>query len=198
MCPVQCLDTLYSSWDCTMTLWLVRHGKTAIPSGTAVGWLDVPLASDGRKQAISLVEKLGHVKISRVIASDLQRARDTATPLVTKRSIPLVTTPALRELHFGKWEGKPFKDLWTTYPDQARLWEKDIRNTPACFGESLSDLEQRIASVIPDIVQEPGTVVVAHKGSLCVLHAALTGCTFPESWELGWEHATPVSVVLPC
>ena len=103
MCPVQCLDTLYSSWDCTMTLWLVRHGKTAIPSGTAVGWLDVPLASDGRKQAISLVEKLGHVKISRVIASDLQRARDTATPLVTKRSIPHAKT-ALSGFHSTKYK----------------------------------------------------------------------------------------------
>ena len=83
----------------TFKLHLIRHGMTAgnlqglyIGSGT-----DLPLCDEGRAQLAELKERFVYPQVDTVFSSPLLRAVETANDL--------------REAGFGKFEGRPVKDL---------------------------------------------------------------------------------------
>lgn len=170
-----------------MTLWLVRHGAADWPDGAALGWSDPPLTPAGEAQARAAARRLAERPLVAVHASDLRRARETAELVAAPHGLPVLAARALRELDFGPWEGRLLADLWREHPNDARAWEADIRRTPPQFGESVAELEARVASWAAGL--PAGEVaVVAHRGSLAALHAQLTGGAFASSWALGFGH----------
>jgi len=87
-------------------------------------------------------------------------------------------TEELREIDFGAWEGRWLGDLWTEEPASAAAWTDDIRMTPPSFGESLEDLQRRVARFWSSLLPLPAwgeIAVVAHGGSLAALRAVITG-----------------------
>src|SRR5207244_13226794 len=107
-------------------------------------WADPPLSRRGEDQARALADRLAARPIATVYSSDLRRALATADAVAEKLRLSVEVVPDLRELDFGRWEGRRLADLWWEAPDDARRWESDIRHTPAAFGESLAELERRV------------------------------------------------------
>jgi phosphoserine phosphatase len=163
----------------TAQVWLVRHGATLAPGGVAIGSSDPALSEVGRTQAAGLAEQLASRPLTRVFSSDLARALQTAQVIAKRHGLPVEVVPALREIDFGAWEGRPLSGLWTDERDAAHAWEADIRSTPPSFSESFDDLERRVLewwrTVQPALTGE--VAIVAHRGSLAVLAAAITGCS---------------------
>ena len=90
-----------------MRLYLVRHGQTAWNAEErAQGHSDIPLDHEGLRQAESLGRAFQDRKISLVLCSDLQRAKQTAQPIVEATGARFETTEQLRERGFGDWEGQ--------------------------------------------------------------------------------------------
>lgn len=93
-------------------LYLARHGETVdnanqILQGQTQGMLN----EKGQEQAENLAKSLDGIQIDAVIASDLKRAVDTAEVIAKRRSLPLVTTPLLRERDWGAFTGRFIPDL---------------------------------------------------------------------------------------
>ena len=93
-------------------LYLARHGETVdnanqILQGQTQGMLN----EKGQEQAENLAKSLDGIQIDAVIASDLKRAVDTAEVIAKRRSLPLVTTPLLRERDWGSFTGRFIPDL---------------------------------------------------------------------------------------
>src|ERR1700677_1799917 len=85
---------------------LVPHGQTPWnEEGRFQGHTDVGMNPRGFEQARRLAEGLRGEKIGAILASDLRRAVETATPVSLMHSLPLRTDARLRELRFGEWEG---------------------------------------------------------------------------------------------
>ena len=171
-----------------MIVWLARHGEAAWPPGSALGWADPPLSLVGEGQARALAERLARRPIAAVHSSDLRRALATAEAVASPHRLSVELTPDLQELGFGAWEGRELKDLWRERPDEAREWEADVRRTPASFAESVPELERRVAGFAAALRaaaagQCQEVAVVAHRGSLAALHAALTGADFGSSFR---------------
>ena len=166
---------------------LARHGQTAAPSGVAIGRTDVLLAAAGRRQARALAERLAGVRLARVYASDLRRSRETAEPVATNHGLPVEVTTDLRELDFGAWEGRRLEDLWNESPAEAGDWEADLRRMPASFGETFDELESRISRFASGLPRRGDALVVAHRGSLAVLYAQLSGASIATAWGLPFE-----------
>jgi broad specificity phosphatase PhoE len=102
-------------------LLLCRHGQsTWNASGRWQGQADPPLSELGRLQAQHAARSVGTVDV--VVASDLERARDTA--LIIAESIgvgPVVIEPDLRERDAGEWSGltrTEIEDAWPGYLDR--------------------------------------------------------------------------------
>ena len=170
-----------------MNLWMARHGQTEAPSGIAIGWTDVHLAASGRQQARELAEQLSGIPLDRIYSSDLRRSRETAELVATCYGLPVEIAADLRELNFGSWEGRRLVDLWRESPDEARDWESDLRRVPATFGERFADLEARVGRFAASLPHCGDVLVVAHRGSLAVLYALLSGASVATAWGLPFE-----------
>jgi len=87
-----------------MRLLLTRHGESeANRDQIYQGHMDSPLSNRGKKQAFELVKRLLNQKIqfSRIYASDLSRASETAKIINETFHVPVIYTSNLRELDLG-------------------------------------------------------------------------------------------------
>jgi alpha-ribazole phosphatase/probable phosphoglycerate mutase len=113
-----------------------------------------------------------------MVSSDRRRALDTAGIVAEPHGLVVEPSAALREIDFGAWEGRSLSDLWAEEPQAAEAWTDDIRRTPPSFGESLDDLQRRVAHFWASLLPLPVSgdmAVVAHGGSLAALRAVITG-----------------------
>jgi broad specificity phosphatase PhoE len=151
----------------------VRHAAAAGPAG-ASGWSDPPAAPTDPAVLARLRAALPPG--AAVVSSDLERARQTAAAL----ALPgprLPDRPALRELHFGAWEGLGFAAIASADPvASGRFWARP-GPVAAPEGESLDALMVRTAGLVAALNADPPAedlVVIAHAGPIrCALALAL-------------------------
>ena len=158
-------------------VWLIRHGASTAAPGLAIGVSDPPLSDLGRAQARSLAGGLAARPLVRVISSDLRRALETATIIAAPHRLVVESTSALREIDFGTWEGRDLRALWWVDSAAARAWEQDVRLTPEAFGETVDDVERRVAAFWKQGEPLPATgeiAIVAHGGSLAALRTLIS------------------------
>jgi broad specificity phosphatase PhoE len=115
-------------------LWLVRHGETLWNrEGRLLGWTDLPLTPEGEAQARALKGLLPPLP---AYSSDLARARRTAELAGFRPE----ATRALREIHFGAFEGAPWEALEPAYKEALLRFQGF--HPPG--GESLEEFQERI------------------------------------------------------
>lgn len=171
---------------------LIRHGETAWNADTRIqGQLDIALNERGRWQAARMAQALADEGIEVIVSSDLQRARATAQALADVTGLPLQLDTGLRERRFGRFEGRTFQEIDTTWPQDALRWrQRDPEFAPADGGESLLEFYARcVAAAEALLATHAGRVValVAHGGVLDCLYRAATRqhLQAPRSWQLG-------------
>jgi probable phosphoglycerate mutase len=135
-----------------------RHGQTAVnAAGRLQGRLDEPLSELGQAQANALAELFASEAVTRVVASPLVRARDTAGAIAARHGLSVETDERLIELDYGAWDGTTLADI--AADDWAR-WRADATFAPP-GGESLVDVTARVASFVHDTVSGGTEVVIA-------------------------------------
>jgi len=147
-------------------LLLVRHA-TAEGNGRFLGQRDVPLSAAGRRELRLLCEKCSRYSIRAVYSSDLLRARQTADAVATRLGLQVQVRPALREMHFGEWEGLSWNQIAKRYPKLSAVWMERFPRRSIPGAESLSQFEKRIAAGIREVVaanQGQSAVIVTHAG----------------------------------
>jgi alpha-ribazole phosphatase len=155
--------------------WLVRHGPTHAKA--MIGWTDLPadLSDQSALRRLSAHLPAG----APVVSSDLSRAIATADALGPRPR--LRHDPALREIHFGKWEKRGFAEVEAEDPTLIRaFWETpgDIR-PPG--GESWNDLTTRTWAALDRLHgSAPDLIVVAHFGPILAAVQRAQGVTATE------------------
>lgn len=94
-----------------MAIYLIRHGETAFNKARVVQHPEVPLSERGVAQARRLAERLADAGITRILCSDMARARMTAEPLEQVTGLRAELDPDLRERFFGDHCGTPYSEL---------------------------------------------------------------------------------------
>ncbi len=166
-----------------MEILLIRHGETAWNRERRMqGHIDIPLNDEGRRQASAVGLALAGERPQAIVASDLQRARDTAQAIADVHQLPLQLSDTLRERCYGAFEGMTYQEISERYPEAMRQWK--VRDLHARFpagerdAETLHEFHQRCIRAVTDIARrhEYGKIViVAHGGVLDCLHRAATG-----------------------
>jgi broad specificity phosphatase PhoE len=176
-------------------LVLARHGETAwSKSGQHTGRTDIPLTDVGRQQARQLGTALAGRSFSRVLASPLARATETARLAGFGPGIGpgLATDPDLQEWDYGVYEGRRRVDIARDDPGWT-IWSRPIPD-----GESLVALGERADRVIARLLPIGGDILVFSHGHFLRVLAARWIESPPvtasrlELWtatlsELGWE-----------
>jgi probable phosphoglycerate mutase len=111
-----------------LNIILIRHGETAWNAERRLqGHLDIPLNAEGERQAKLLAEALAPETIDLVVASDLQRARQTAQAVATPRGMAVHSEPGLRERCYGGFEGLLYSEIEQRFPAEFAAWQaRDI------------------------------------------------------------------------
>lgn len=160
-------------------VYFVRHGETDWNrQGLIQGWIDIPLNSRGHGQAQAVATALagvpGFSPAFNFVVSPLQRARQTMGYIAEALGLEgqqIAIDPAIKELGFGIWEGRPFWELkaspvYPAVPEDRYSWRPS-------GGESYEDGNRRIKPWL-DALDQP-TVVVAHGAIGRCLIAAVAG-----------------------
>ena len=130
------------------TVILLRHARSsANGAGVLAGRSPkVGLDPTGLGQAEKLVARLAEVPLAAVVASPLQRCRQTVAPLVTARGLTVSTDSALSEVDYGDWTGRELKGLF-----KEPLW-KVVQQHPSAAvfpgGEGLAQVQSRAVAAI--------------------------------------------------
>ena len=158
-------------------LVLVRHAM-AEGEGRFQGQADVPLSPAGRRQLPTLCRKLRPYKITVAYASDLRRARLTAAFAARRLGVGLEIRLALREMHFGKWQGLSWEQVLKQSPHSARRWARQFPQGPVPGGERFAQFKVRVRRELRAIAAAnpaQSVLVVTHAGVIRVALASALG-----------------------
>jgi probable phosphoglycerate mutase len=137
---------------------------------------DVPLNQDGRAQAAALAGHFAGRGITAVIASPMQRARETAAPIAAALGLKLLVEPRFDELDVGAWTGATFQDLHTDREWQAFNRFRSFAPVPG--GETMLAVQARAVAAIGALREthpDGEVVVVSHSDVVKSLLAYFLG-----------------------
>lgn len=174
------------------TFYLVRHGETEYNlKGIAQGHLDSPLTPKGIEDARKLGVKFKDIFFDMIFSSDLLRAKRTAEIISLERNLAVQTTKLLRERHYGKYEGKPYKAVYAYRKLLNKLkTQKNHNKVKDQFEEDESLISRLITFLRETSVAFPGCtiLVVTHGGIMRIFlkHMGFTNMPSGSIENLGY------------
>jgi broad specificity phosphatase PhoE len=159
-------------------IYLSRHCKTAWNLDRRLqGTIDLPLSEVGIKEAKANVAAIRDLGVQCIVCSTARRAYETAQLYGASLELPIHTSPRLRELDHGQWEGRIAKEL-LLHPDSGYAkWLSDPGCIPIPGGsESVQAAQQRAAEAIRDAAlsfRGESVLVIGHKHINALLMCAL-------------------------
>lgn len=153
-----------------MTLVFVRHGETTWNVARRwQGQADTPLTERGEAQARALAAELAaspERPWTRLVTSDLQRARRTAEAIGGALGLAVELEPRLRERDVGTWSGRTHEEVEALDPDTYRGFRDGDPTLALGGGESTLDLRARALEAIEALVEggPANVIVVTHLG----------------------------------
>ncbi len=186
------------------TLFIARHGESVWNAEHRIqGQRDVPLSDRGVCQAQALAQRLEAERVDLVFTSDLQRAHNTAQAVAALQPSlrePIRVRAALRERHYGSWEGLTAAEAREQWERRAALsaagaapggkpaTAPDVWEGPP-DAETFGDLIDRLLSAWKEVATEldggATVALVGHAGSLRALLCGLTAT--PPAEQRRWH-----------
>ncbi|MEK4668771.1 histidine phosphatase family protein [Niallia sp. FSL R7-0271] len=142
---------------------LIRHGETDWNSlGKIQGRTDIPLNSNGIRQAEQCRDYLKETSWDLIITSPLMRAKETAAIINESLNLPIVEMAEFIERSFGDAEGKTKEERQVLYPDM-------LYPNAEPYWELAERLKQGLADILQSYPQQK-VLLVAHGA---VIHTIL-------------------------
>lgn len=161
-----------------MEIYLIRHTKPLVESGTCYGQADLDIAPSFEDEA-SDIEGFIPADIERIYSSPLQRCSKLANRLFPGKEKQ--THPHLMELNCGEWEMRKWDDIPRS---ETQPWMDDFVNIRVPGGESYIDLHKRCTGLFESrLVNEMPLAVVTHAGIIRSILSHITNTPLIDSFE---------------
>lgn len=172
-----------------MSIFLIRHGETALNKARVVQTPDTPLSDNGLAQAAALARRLAAEGVTTILSSDLPRAVMTAERLRDASGATLTLDPLLQERNFGDVRGQAYETIGVnilspTYePPGGESWD--------AFYDRVGAAWERVAALR---AATGGNLAVVTHGLVCHVLAERHLQVAEETPRSGWHNAS-VTVV---
>ncbi|WP_041207863.1 histidine phosphatase family protein [Aeromonas jandaei] len=174
-----------------MELVVIRHGETqANAEERYQGALDIGLNESGQRHIARLADEIATTQapFDRLLASPLQRTRESAAIFARQLDLPVELASAFRERHVGLFEGLTQAEAKSRYPE---LWARNITRRWAEAppgGETLDEVVARVSQGLLELTsnaQGERVLLVAH-GVVAKVIRAVTSAGFDDffDWQL--------------
>jgi broad specificity phosphatase PhoE len=161
-----------------MRLIVVRHGETIENANDVVmGHHGGTLSEKGISQAKETAIKLKSYEFDQAWSSDLKRCIDTAKIILKYHSrIELQISPALREVNYGEFQGRPASEIRAYFDKKG--FDKDSK-VPG--GESHKEMGERTRNFINSLLRDApdqNILIVSHNGPIEAIREAVEKTPF--------------------
>lgn len=182
------------------TVDLLRHGK---PEGGDIfrGHSDVAISELGLQQMQAAIDKLSDDEggWQQLLTSPMQRCQTFASQLSYARGLPCAVIDDLREISFGDWDGRSFKDIAAA--DKVlfdSFWRDPVVHTPP-NGEPMLTFCQRINDVFwqqVEAFQGRQLLMVVHGGVIRAILADIlnSGSASLTCFEVPYASVTRIKI----
>lgn len=147
------------------TVHLLRHGEVHNPQGILYGRADgFHLSTRGRVMADRVAERLGNRDITHILASPLERARETAAPLAAARGLEVGIESRVIESR-NYFEGRPFA-VMSSILFAPSAWPRLVNPFRPSWGEPYKEVAARMWSAVHDareLASGHEVVLVSHQ-----------------------------------
>lgn len=180
------------------TILLIRHGETAWNAARRLqGHIDIALNDTGLQQARALGQALAGAPLAAVLASDLQRARQTAQAVADLHGLPVQQDAQLRERCYGAFEGLLYSEIAARYPHEYAQWQARQIDAVMPSGErqaeSFRQFYQRTNAAIAHWARQydgQTIAIVAHGGVLECAYRAAVGMSLESPRDFAVKNAS--------
>jgi broad specificity phosphatase PhoE len=168
-----------TSQKSTRNLILLRHGECG-SAGRYLGSTDLALSEKGIQQIQGSAAMLAKTAIDQVYCSPMLRCRRSLELLDLPTPVEIVAD--LREIDFGRWEGKTFAEIAAADPGLVDCWAKSDGDFSFPGGEKISTFRDRVNGFVETLGKSrcQTVLVVSHGGVIRHLLCRLL--------DLAWRH----------
>lgn len=163
----------------TLNLYFLRHGETiASKTDGFCGISDVDLTPEGLIMANKFAEVYRSISWQAIFCSPMHRTIATAKPLCDLVDLQMQLRDGLKEINFGKWEGKTPVEVNQEFHDEYVRWQSEPGWNAPPEGERAIDIARRSSEVIEEIessYSEGNVLVVSHKATIRIMLCSLLG-----------------------
>ena len=173
---------------------LARHGETAAKRhGMLLGRRELPLTSEGRRQAERLAEAVADTGLVRLYTSPSGRTLETAAIVSACLGLEPVIDERLLETDKRRWEGRSRAEVKVDDADLYRV----LRKAPDRFrypgGEALVEHQRRVRAALADVARGPlPALLVCHNGTIRVALALGLSGGVAAAREITVPNAVPI------
>lgn len=165
-----------------LEIYFVRHGETEWNiRGIFQGRSNSNLTEEGVEQAVKLGDKIRNIDFTKIYASPLGRAMDTARYIMGDVKKEILPIEEFQEIAMGKVEGIEKDKFVEKYPKEyTDFWNFSEDYDPSVYsGESFQELFARIESGLKKIIAENKKggkiLIVTHGVSLKTIFCIING-----------------------
>jgi alpha-ribazole phosphatase len=163
---------------------LVRHGETDDNNNMKLsGHIDSELSSLGLSQSQKTTNLLKNYNIDFIYSSPSSRAIGTIKNLSKEKNLDIIINNDLKEINFGDFEGKTFKEIESSYSEEFDNMLRLGFDYKYPNGESLIEFHNRISLYIENIIKEN-----RDKSILICTHAGVIRCILSHLLSKGHEY----------
>jgi probable phosphoglycerate mutase len=162
-----------------LVIYFLRHGETtASETGGYCGTLNPELTPEGCLMAEDFAQAYASLTWAAILSSPLRRAIATAKPLSDATGIHIQLKEGLKEIAFGRWEGKTPVDVDREFHDDYVRWLTDPGWNAPTGGQKGIEIVRRSSLVLEEMenIYATGNVlVVSHKATIRIMLCSLLG-----------------------
>ncbi|MBD1895718.1 histidine phosphatase family protein [Coleofasciculus sp. FACHB-129] len=163
----------------SLKLYFLRHGQTdRSRDNVFCGSIDPDLTADGLEMAKAFAAAYHSLPWNAIFCSPMRRTVATAKPLCEAVGMQMELRDGLKEINYGKWEGKTIETVDREYHDDYIRWTADPAWYPPTEGELAVAIAHRSLQVIEEIKQRfsnGNVLIVAHKATIRIMLCSLLG-----------------------
>lgn len=163
----------------SVTLYFLRHGQTEYSRNNFFcGAIDPELTPDGLEMAQAFAAAYSSTPWMAIFSSPMRRTIATAKPLSEAIGIQPEVRDGLKEINYGKWEGKTPETVNLEFHDDYIRWLADPAWYAPTGGEMAVAIASRATQVIEEIKQRYSSgnvLIVAHKATIRIMLCTLLG-----------------------
>lgn len=164
----------------TLAIYFLRHGQTSHSrdNNFCGAGTNIKLTPEGEEMGREFALAYKSKKFRAIYVSPLKRTVDMAKEICAIHKMRMIPRNDLKEIHYGKWEGRNPDYVNSKYHDDYIKWQADPAWNAPTGGEPAIRIAKRAMNVVEEIkskYKDGNVLIVSHKATIRIMLCGFLG-----------------------